>query len=565
MAWARLATTSAVLLASMALDARQVATGGPAAMPAASRSAALRARGLDLGYNLDHRRSPRRVSAAIAADPDESRGVPSRRRDRVDHAALRARRDHGRRLSRSGARERSARAAARRTSIAQASTTYLEHAEKISRAAAASDHPDDADAHYQRRRRVRLRGVVHRDGRRPRGRQPRPGATRVRRARTRARARPSRKDAGLDRRALSLRGRPSCRCRCGSSRISPASAAAASAGSSSSRTRPRIRATSSRTRSSRSSCCTTAKTRYDDALEVIRRTAGGVSAQPTVVARSRRHRAACGTAGRARARRSKTGLARLARDPRPRAAGEEARWRYTYGAALVALHDVEPAERELSAALPGRDARLGSRPRAQASSASSPDLAGDRARALDEYRQADRLCRSDQDIGVRGRDPARLLKHAVSVGGRHDLRLTATQSHVARHRRSPIARLRDVARWTRASVDAGRHATTLDARLRRRHAARRLSHGIRRDPRSEAERRTGALRLRVRDLRGLGVDSAVALRQQRRHAGRRRRRRHDRRRQGRAGAVARQPARAGVRHGAERTRCDDREGRCAGR
>jgi tetratricopeptide (TPR) repeat protein len=47
------------------------------------------------------------------------------------------------------------------------------------------------------------------------------------------------------------------------------------------------------------------------------------------------------------------GLAQLAKDPRPKAAGEEARWHYTYGSALVALKDVVPAERELRAALVG--------------------------------------------------------------------------------------------------------------------------------------------------------------------------------------------------------------------
>jgi tetratricopeptide (TPR) repeat protein len=68
------------------------------------------------------------------------------------------------------------------------------------------------------------------------------------------------------------------------------------------------------------------------------------------------------------------GLARLSHDPRPRAFGEDARWRYAHGAALVGLGNSAAAE-------------LGK----------LADLAGDRPRALDEYRLADRLCRQDRD------------------------------------------------------------------------------------------------------------------------------------------------------------------------
>jgi tetratricopeptide (TPR) repeat protein len=90
------------------------------------------------------------------------------------------------------------------------------------------------------------------------------------------------------------------------------------------------------------------------------------------------------------------GLARLARDPRPRAFGEEARWRYAYGAALVALKNSVAADRELRAALAGatRDWVRGGVHKELGKLA---DLAGDRARALDEYRIADRLCRADRD------------------------------------------------------------------------------------------------------------------------------------------------------------------------
>jgi tetratricopeptide (TPR) repeat protein len=90
------------------------------------------------------------------------------------------------------------------------------------------------------------------------------------------------------------------------------------------------------------------------------------------------------------------GLARLSRDTRPRAAGEDSRWRHAYGTALVALKDARPAERELRAAIAGAT-RDWVRGRAHKELGKLADLSGDRTRALDEYRQADRLCRQDHD------------------------------------------------------------------------------------------------------------------------------------------------------------------------
>ena len=91
-----------------------------------------------------------------------------------------------------------------------------------------------------------------------------------------------------------------------------------------------------------------------------------------------------------------TGLAMLAADARPRAVGEESRWRYGYGATLVALKDVVPADRELRAALPGA-VRDWVRGRIHRELGKLADLAGDRPRARDEYRLADRLCQQDHD------------------------------------------------------------------------------------------------------------------------------------------------------------------------
>jgi tetratricopeptide (TPR) repeat protein len=90
------------------------------------------------------------------------------------------------------------------------------------------------------------------------------------------------------------------------------------------------------------------------------------------------------------------GLAQLANDPRPRAPGEEGRWRYTYGSVLVALEDIRPAERELRAALDGAT-RDWVRGRVHKELGRLADLAGDRARARAEYQQAGRLCRQDND------------------------------------------------------------------------------------------------------------------------------------------------------------------------
>jgi tetratricopeptide (TPR) repeat protein len=149
--------------------------------------------------------------------------------------------------------------------------------------------------------------------------------------------------------------------------------------------------------------------RYDDALKVIRE----------LQAKYPRNRLlwleAGGTALRAgRPADARTwledGLARLARDPRPRALGEESRWHYTYGAALVALHDIAPALRELNAALPGAT-RDWVRGRVHKELGKLKDLAGNRPGALDEYREADRLCRKDEDSACTN-EIQPLLKHA---------------------------------------------------------------------------------------------------------------------------------------------------------
>jgi tetratricopeptide (TPR) repeat protein len=89
------------------------------------------------------------------------------------------------------------------------------------------------------------------------------------------------------------------------------------------------------------------------------------------------------------------GLSVLARDPRPRAFGEQARWTFAHGAALAALRD-RSAEAELRSALAlsTRDWVSG---RAHTEIGKIADRTGDRRRAVDEYRLAQRLCRADRD------------------------------------------------------------------------------------------------------------------------------------------------------------------------
>jgi tetratricopeptide (TPR) repeat protein len=106
------------------------------------------------------------------------------------------------------------------------------------------------------------------------------------------------------------------------------------------------------------------------------------------------------------------GLSRFRRDPRPKAAGEEAQWRYAYGAALVASKDLAAAEHELRASL-AMASRDWVRGRAHRELGKAAELSGDRPRALQEYRLADDLCRRDRDASC-----ADEVKALLKVGSR---------------------------------------------------------------------------------------------------------------------------------------------------
>jgi tetratricopeptide (TPR) repeat protein len=90
------------------------------------------------------------------------------------------------------------------------------------------------------------------------------------------------------------------------------------------------------------------------------------------------------------------GLAMLANDARPRAFGELARWGYYHGAALVALKESVAARRALGEAL--RDpSRAWVQGRIHTELGKLADLDADRSNAIEEYRQAVRLCGEGED------------------------------------------------------------------------------------------------------------------------------------------------------------------------
>jgi tetratricopeptide (TPR) repeat protein len=100
------------------------------------------------------------------------------------------------------------------------------------------------------------------------------------------------------------------------------------------------------------------------------------------------------------------GLAMLATDRRPRAFGETARWHYDYGAALAASGDAARAERELRAALEG-EGHDGLRGRAHLELGK---LTLDRERAAKEFYVAANLCGAVNDVACVKDAAARLRK-----------------------------------------------------------------------------------------------------------------------------------------------------------
>lgn len=97
---------------------------------------------------------------------------------------------------------------------------------------------------------------------------------------------------------------------------------------------------------------------------------------------------------------------RLARDPRPRAFGEEALWHHTAGVALARLGREDAARREFDAALQG-EARDWVRGRTHFELARLAAAHGDRAAARAALDRAITLCTRDNDAAA-ARDACRL-------------------------------------------------------------------------------------------------------------------------------------------------------------
>jgi tetratricopeptide (TPR) repeat protein len=374
---ARGATAASILLASMALDA------GP--------SAALRARGLELGYNLDYPDALAAFRLAIAEDPNDSRAPAlaaatawtallfEQGAVTVDDYLGQARADVPR--------------GAASPDLDRAFHENLDRAQTVAEALLRA-HPDDADAHFQVGSVYGFRAsyIATVEGRVVGSLGP--GRRAYREHQRVLEIDPSRKDAGL---IVGLYRYTVA------SLPAPLRLMAKIVGFDGDRTQglKLVEAAAHYPSDSQPNALFTLlvmynrESRWDDALAVV----------ADLQRRFPRNRllwleAGCTAlrAGRPLIARKafETGLAMLAADRRLRAAGEESRWHYGYGAALVALKDVGPAERELRAALSAA-VRDWVRGRIHRELGKLADLDGDRPRAKDEYRLADRLCKQDHD------------------------------------------------------------------------------------------------------------------------------------------------------------------------
>jgi tetratricopeptide (TPR) repeat protein len=386
----RVATRAGVF--TFALCAFGVGLSAPAAaQPPSAAAAALRSRGLELGYNLDHKEALAVFREAIAADPAH----PAAYRLVAATMWIEA-------LFRDGAvtaddylgQARSDRA--RKPIAPELAVTFQAH---IDRALALAEqrlreHPDDPDAHFQvgaaygflTTYKATVEGRVL-------------GGLRTARRAYNEHERameldPRRKDAGL------IVGMY----RYGVSTLSaPLRLLAGLAGFGGGRERGLrlIEDAAASPSDVQANALFTLiviynrEARYDDALRAIHRL-------QALYPRNRllwlEAASTCLRAGRFSDARAavEEGLEKLSRDSRPRAFGEDARWRYYHGAALVGLHQTASAEPELRAALTG-DAAEWIRGRAQKELGKIADLAGDRQGAIAAYRSAIRICGQEHD------------------------------------------------------------------------------------------------------------------------------------------------------------------------
>jgi Tfp pilus assembly protein PilF len=102
------------------------------------------------------------------------------------------------------------------------------------------------------------------------------------------------------------------------------------------------------------------------------------------------------------------GLARLARDTRPRIFGEEALWHYKLGEARLARGNRAGARTSFEGAMQG-SAREWVRARTHLGLGKLSDVQGDRESARRHYTQASRLAESSRDSDTR-KDAERLIR-----------------------------------------------------------------------------------------------------------------------------------------------------------
>lgn len=371
-----------------ALATALVAQAAPSSLSDATRS--MRAQGVQLGFNLDHADAIATFRGAIAADPDN----PANHRMTAAAAWVAL-------LFQQGAVTMDDYLGETRSNVVRAAPDPVLAAtvrDELTRAIALAEarlrhHPHDADAHFQVGAGYGFRAsyAATIEGRVVGTLGP---ARRAYQAHARVlELDPSRKDAGL---IVGLY-------RYGVSQLSlPARMLAKVAGFSGGRNEA-IRlveeAASYRSDAQPNAMFTLVllynrEKRFDDALRIIGQLQQRYPRNRLLWLEAGTTSLRAGRPAEARAT-IEAGLARLANDRRPLAFGEEARWRYAYGAALVALKD-RAAERELRAALRSAT-RDWVRGRAHRELGKLADLAGDRQRALAEYREADRLCRADRD------------------------------------------------------------------------------------------------------------------------------------------------------------------------
>ncbi len=149
--------------------------------------------------------------------------------------------------------------------------------------------------------------------------------------------------------------------------------------------------------------------RYDDALRTIARLQGMYPRNRLLWLERGSTALRAGRGADARAA-LEEGLAVLARDSRPRAFGEEARWRCAYGASLVLLGLTDAADRELRQSL-AREGPAWLRGRVHKELGKVEDLRGNRAAAMEHYREAVRVGKAEHD-SASSDEAATLLKAA---------------------------------------------------------------------------------------------------------------------------------------------------------